>query len=56
MNLFEISVPNFDEQIQAHIDAQITEHYEPEAKETEQAPFINNDGSYNPDVAERYYA
>ena len=56
MNSFEISVPNFDEQIQAHIDAQITEDYEPAAQATELAPFINNDGSYDPDAAEYYYA
>ena len=55
MNRFEISNPNFDEQIQASIDAQITEGYEPSANETERPSFINNDGSYDPDRAERYY-
>ena len=49
------SNPNFDEQVQLAANMQITEGYEPDAQQSELPPFINNDGSFDPDYAEHYY-
>ena len=46
----------FEELSQTYVNSRITREFEPTACETPQAPFINADGSFDPDVAEHYYA
>lgn len=49
--------PNmFNEMIEAHISDLTATAVNVTAQYSEPAPFINDDGSFDPDVAEEYYS
>ncbi len=45
----------FEELSQTYVNSRITREHEPTACETPKAPFINDDGSFDPDIADMYY-